>query len=79
MRLSGPYLEGEDVLRGRLALQHFPCLLLQLVHCCLPSAAGCLHMVDRQAEPLSMVPISSLAIFNDAIEHVQGALVWLVL
>ena len=27
-RLSGTYLKGEDILGGRLALQHFPRLLL---------------------------------------------------
>ncbi len=37
------YLEGEDVLRGRLAIKYLPCLLFQLIHSCLSSATGCLQ------------------------------------
>lgn len=37
------YLKGEDVLRGRLAIKYLPCLLFQLIHCCLSGATGCLQ------------------------------------
>ena len=37
------HLEGEDILSWRLAIQHLPRLLFQLVHCCLPGATGCLQ------------------------------------
>ena len=66
-------LEGEDVLGGRLALQHFPRLLLQLVHCCLPSPAGCLQAMNRKTSPLSTVPTSSPPAFRSSGARLQGA------